>query len=139
MEADLGINQRLLCGRNSTAVRGGNGELRLDRCAAFDQPQGDGAKLEMPCRAADKTHRTPIQLKLCARSRQGIDAAVKMQAHEAARRPAEVVDPGNGFLAAVATLVQMDGYTEQADLVRDSSVVGVKADPRHAGGNPAGL
>jgi len=62
VEADLGINQRLLCDRNSTAVRGGDGELGLDRCAAFNQPQGDGAKLVVPCRAADKTDRAPIQL-----------------------------------------------------------------------------
>ena len=62
MEADLGIDQRLLCHRNNTAIRGGNGELSLDRCTALDQPQGDGAELEVPCRAADKTDRAPIQL-----------------------------------------------------------------------------
>ena len=93
----------------------------------------------MPCRAADKTRRRAHPAPAQARSWQRIDAAVKMQAYQPARRPAKVVDPGNGFLTPVAALVQVHRNAEQADLVRDSAVVGVKADPGHAGSDPTGL
>jgi hypothetical protein len=49
VEADLGIDQGLLCGGDSI-----DGQLSLNGCAALDQTQSNGAELEVPCRAADE-------------------------------------------------------------------------------------
>ena len=134
MEADVGIDQRLLCCGDAI-----DGQRRLDGRATLDQAQGNGAELEVACRAAHETHGAPIELQLRPRSRQCIDAAVQVQPYQPARRPSEVVDPGNRLLASVTTFVQVNGNAEQADLVRDGAVIGVEADPGYAGSNPAGL
>ncbi len=62
-----------------------------------------------------------------------VGAAVQVQQNQHARRFAQVVDPGDGLLAAVAALVQVDralaGPADPADLVRDGPLVGVDAEP----------
>ena len=67
-----------------------------------------------------------------------------MQQDQPSRRLAEVVYAGDGLLAAVATLVQVDRAelvrtADPVDLVRDGLLVGVDALPGAGGGDPSGL
>lgn len=69
------------------------------------------------------------------RFRDGFGAAVEVQHDEMARGLAEIVNPGNGFLTAVAPLVEVDGAvlgrpTDPVDLVRDGPFVGVQSEAR---------
>ena len=106
---------------------------------ALDQTEGDRAELVVPGRAADEPDRPAVQLQRRARLGQGVRAAVQVQPDQPAGRPAQVVHPGDGLLAAVAALVQVDRDAEQPDLVGDGAVVGVQPDPGHAGGDPPSL
>ena len=64
MEADVGIDQRLLCCCDAI-----DGQRSLDGRAALDQAQRNGAELEVACRTADETHAAPIELQLAPRRR----------------------------------------------------------------------
>lgn len=73
-----------------------------------------------------------------------VDAPVQMQQDQPSRRLAEVVYAGDGLLAAVATLVQVDRAelvrtADPVDLVRDRAFVGVGAEPGSAGGHAQGF
>ena len=70
---------------------------------------------------------------------QPVHRAVQVQEYEPARRVAEVMDPRDGLLAAVAPLVQVHGGLDEADFVRQGLVVGVKPGPRDARRDPRGL
>ena len=70
---------------------------------------------------------------------QPVGRAVKVQQDEATRRPAQVVHAGDGLLAPVAALVEVDGPLEQPDLVGDRAVVGVDAEARRARRDAQGL
>ena len=59
--------------------------------------------------------------------RQGAGRSVQIQHDQPARRPAEVVHPGDGLLAPVAALLQVDRGAAATDLVRNGPVVGVHA------------
>ncbi len=60
-------------------------------------------------------------------------AAVQVQEDQPARRLAQVVDPGDGLLAAVAALLEVDGGADPAQLVGDGPVVGLQAQPGAVG------
>ena len=62
--------------------------------------------------------------------------AVQVQQDQAARRPAQVVHPGDRLLAAVAALVQVHGGGDEPGLGRDRAVVGLPAQPRDACARP---
>lgn len=134
MEADVGVHQGLLCCCDAI-----DGQRSLDRRAALDQAQRYGAEFEVAGRAAYETHCAPIDQQLTPRNRQRIDAAVQVQLYQSPRRPSEVVDSRNRLLASVAAFVQVDGDAEEPDLIRDSAVIGVEADPGYAGSDPASL
>src|SRR4029453_10151473 len=134
VEADIGIDQRLLCCGDAIDDQGGV-EWRIP----LDQPQRNGPELEVTGRAAYKAHSTPVKQQFSISRRQRVDAAIQVEANQPTGRPSEVVHPGDGLLTPVAALVQMDCDTEQADLIRDGAVVGVEADPWHTGGDPMGL
>ena len=71
VEADLGIDQRLLGGCNAIS-----GELGIKGRAPLDESKGNGPDLEVPCRAADKADPTAIKHQIRSRRWQRIDAAV---------------------------------------------------------------
>lgn len=70
---------------------------------------------------------------------QPVRRAVQVQENEPPRRVAEVMDPRDGLLAAVAPLVQVHGGLDEADLMRQGLVVGVEPGPRDARRDPGGL
>jgi hypothetical protein len=131
VEADIGIDQRLLCCGDAIDDQRGV-EWRIP----LDQPQRNGPELEVTGRAAYKAHSTPVKQQFSISRRQRVDAAIQVEANQPTGRPSEVVHPGDGLLTPVAALVQMDCDTEQADLIRDGAVVGVEADPWHTGSDP---
>ncbi len=70
---------------------------------------------------------------------QPVGRAVQVQEDEPPRRVAEVMDPRDGLLAAVAPLVQVHGGLDEADLMRQGLVVGVEPGPGDARRDPGGL
>jgi hypothetical protein len=77
-------------------------------------------------------HRTPRVRQLAVRP-------VEVQQHQPARRPAQVVHPRDGLLAAVAALVQVHRGRQPAHLVREGAVVGVEPQTRDARRHPQRL
>ena len=78
---------------------------------------------------ADPADGAPVAQHRVARGRQLLVAGVQVQQHHPARRPAQVRDPGDRLLAAVAALGEVHGRRDPADLVRDRPVVGVAVQP----------
>jgi hypothetical protein len=134
MEADVWIDQRLLCSGDAVDDQGS-----LHGRTALDQTQGNRSELEVSGRTAHKTHRAAVELQVRLRRWQRIDAPVQVQAYQPAGRPSEVMDSGNRLLTPITAFVQVDGRAKQTDLVRDSAVVSVEADPRHARSDPTSL
>ena len=124
----------------STVLTGAGGQQIAGRIdVALDQAEGDRTELVVPGRAADETDRAPVQRQRGPGRRQGVGRAVQVQPDEPPGRPAQVVHPGDGLLAAVAPLVQVHGGPEQPELVGDGPVIAVHPDPGHPGGDPTGF
>ena len=106
---------------------------------ALDQAQGDRARARSGGPSCRRSRPCGPRSERGAGGGQGVGAAVQLQPDQPAGRAAEGVDAGDRLLAAVAALVQVHRRPRAAELVGNRSVVGVQADPRDAGGDPAGL
>src|SRR4051812_24514336 len=126
---DLGLGGRQAAG----------GQDRVQGGVPLDERERDGAVLVVPADRGEEADRASVQLERVASYRQRVTRAVEVQEHQASRRTAEVVHPGDCLLAAVAALVQVDGGPQPVDLVRDGAVVGLEAQPGPPSGDPQRL
>ena len=104
---------------------------------ALHHGQRDRAQLVVLDGGAEEADRAAVEQHRRARRGQLVPLAGQVQQHQPARRPAEVVHPGDRLLAAVAALVQVHRGADPADLVRDRAVVGLEAEPRAPAPRPA--
>ena len=105
VQTDLGIDQRILTGGDSV-----DDQRSIDRDVALDHAESDRAEFEVPGGAADEADSPTIRFERGAGSGQGVDAAIKVQPDEPAWRPSRAGRSRSG-----------------------SSIVGIQADPGHAG------
>ena len=99
----------------------------------FTRARAIDAELVVPDDGADPAHLAGAGQHRRAGLGELLADAVEVQQHQPARRPAQVVHPRHGLLAAVAALVQVDGAGQPLQLVRDGAVVAVHAEPGTAG------
>ena len=120
-------------GRPSASRTASRSTLRLTMARAI------GPELVVARGAADEPDGATVEQQVGAGARQPVGGAVEVQHRQPPRRPAEGVHAGDGLLAAVAALVEVDGGADPPGFVGDRAVVGVDAEPRLAPGDAQGL
>ncbi len=125
---------RAVC-RGDRSVRTGDGQRGVERHLPLEQREGQRPVLVVPDRGAAATDHPAVQEHVCADDGQLGVRPVELQQGQRAGRSAEVGDPGDGLLPAVAALRQVHGGGEPRGLVGDRAVVGVQAEARAAGGD----
>ena len=113
--------------------------VRRRRRVALHQGERDRSQLVVPGHGRHEPDRSPVVHHLGTTVRQDVPGPVEVEEDQPARRPTEVVHPGDGLLPAVAPLVQVHGGPQPVDLVDDRAVVGLEPEPRPPGRHPQRL